>query len=494
MNSSLVSNAVTRGIAPMAGRHQPAGPYDMHTSLPVLLRRVPFSESIMLRPHRGAADGSQFGTVRRPAPGKRGACLLARLVSVGQSGISVRRVGGNRAGEMRFTRFLRNVRVRPDEMVATARERTAGLVKGRHILAIQDTTTLRDDGKQRSLNLHPMIAVDAHDGALLGLVDAVFLSHVGGKKHLCKKRPFAEKESRRWLDATKTAAGLVAAGAVCVTVIADREGDIYEEFACRPAETELLIRVHHDRLLEDGGALYGCMEDVAELGRETIDLPANPGRPARQAVLALRARKVTLVRPKRNHPAEAAKLPKNVTLTLVEAREVDPPDAVTPVHWRLLTTHPVVTLADACRITGFYRQRWTIEQVFRVMKTKGFDIEAVRVAEDGPFEKLTTATLIAAIQVLQMVRERDGVAGRPLQDVLDPDDQPALEAICQSLEGKTDKQKNPHPKGSLAYASWVCARLGGWTGYYGKPGPIVMMQGLQSLRAMLRGWRLRDDV
>lgn len=420
--------------------------------------------------------------------------MLARLVCVGQSGISVRRVGGNRAGEMRFTRFLRNRRVRPEEMVATARARTAGLVQGRHILAIQDTTTLRDDGNQRSLNLHPMIAVDAHDGALLGLVDAVFLHHVGGKKHLCKKRPFAEKESSRWLNATNTAAGLVAAGATCVTVVADRESDIYEEFACRPAETELLIRAHHDRVLEGGGALYDCMKDLAELGRETIDLPANPGRPARQAVLALRARKVTLVRPKRNHPAEAAELPKNVTLTLVEARELDPPDGISPVHWRLLTTHKVVTLADACRMTGFYRQRWTIEQVFRVMKTKGFDIEAVRVAEDGPFENLATATLIAAVQVLQMVRERDGVAGRPLQDALEPEDQPALEAICRSLEGKTQKQKNPHPAGSLAYASWVCARLGGWTGYYGKPGPIVMIQGLQSLKAMLHGWRLRTDV
>src|SRR5437764_5746219 len=102
-------------------------------------------------------------------------------------------------------------------------------------------------------------------------------------------------------SSTKTAASLVAAGAACVTVIADREGDIYEEFACRPAETELLIRAHHDRILEDGGALYGCMEGIAELGRETIDLPANPGWPARRAVLALRARKVTLVRPKRNH-------------------------------------------------------------------------------------------------------------------------------------------------------------------------------------------------
>jgi hypothetical protein len=418
--------------------------------------------------------------------------LLARLVCVGQSGVSVRRVGGSRAGEMRFTRFLRNPRVSPPEMVATARARTAKRVRGRHILAIQDTTTLRDDGKQCSLNLHAMIAVDAADGAPLGLVEAVFLDRAGGKKRLSAKRPFAEKESRRWLDATRTAAGLV--DAASVTVVADQEGDIYEEFACRPAETELLIRAHHDRVIEDGGTLYDCMEEVPELGRETIDLPANPGRPARSVVLALRARVVTLKRPKRNHAAEAAKLPSAVTLTLVEAREVGPPDGVTPVHWRLLTTHPVATFAQAREITGFYRQRWTIEQLFRVMKTKGFNIEAVRVAEGGPFENLTTATLIAAIQVLQLVRERDGAARRPIEDALEPEDRPALEAVCQTLEGRTARQKNPHPRGSLAYASWVCARLGGWTGYYGKPGPIVMMQGLQSLKAMLEGWRLHADV
>jgi hypothetical protein len=410
---------------------------------------------------------------------------------VGQSGISVRRVGGSRAGEVRLSRFLRNTRVKPVEMTATARARTAGLAQGRHVLAIQDTTSLRDDGDRHSLNLHAMIAVDADDGALLGLVEAIFLARAGGLKHDCGKRPFAEKESRRWLDATHTAATLGAAG---VTVIADREGDIYEEFACRPAGVEVLIRAHHDRLLQDGGRLHGCLESAAELGRQTLDLPANPGRLARQAVVALKAREVTLRRPKRNHPAEAAELPQTVTLTLVEAREVDPPDGVTLVHWRLLTTHTVATLAEARTITGFYRQRWTIEQVFRVMKTKGFDIEAVRIADDAPFTNLSAATLIAAIQVLQLVRDRDGQAGRPLQDVLDPEDKPALEAICQTLEGKTQKQKNPHPRGSLAYATWVCARLGGWTGYYGKPGPIVIMHGLQSLKAMLQGWKVRQDV
>ena len=62
--------------------------------------------------------------------------------------------------------------------------------------------------------------------------------------------------------------------------------------------------------------------------------------------------------------------------------------------------------------------------------------------------------------VLQLGRERDGAARRPLEDAFDPDDRPVLETLSASLEGKTTRQKNPHPKGSLAFAAWVLARLG----------------------------------
>ncbi len=51
------------------------------------------------------------------------------------------------------------------------------------------------------------------------------------------------------------------------------------------------------------------------------------------------------------------------------------------------------------------------------------------------------------------------------------------------------------PKGSLAFASWVIARLGGWTGYYGKPGPKVMRIGLAEFIAIKYGTTLRaQDV
>jgi hypothetical protein len=421
---------------------------------------------------------------------KAGIFLLERLREAGQQGIRVRPLGGDRAGEVRIGRFLRNLSVTPEEMIETALTRTCGLVQGRHILAIQDTTSLRDDGKQSNHQLHATIAVAADDGALLGVVGACFLRHEGATEVHCNKRPFAEKDSRRWLDATNEAAKLAAAGAACVTVVADRECDIYDEFALRPAQTQLLIRCHHDRVLADGTRLYACTGGLSELGREVVHLPASPGRAQRDAVVTLYARQITLRRPKRNRAAEAAKLPPTLPLTYVEAREEGAPAGTTPLHWRLLTTHSVTSLAEARQITGFYRRRWTIEQVHRTMKTRGFDIEAVVMEEELAFENLTAATLIAAVQVLQMVHERDGTAKRPVADVFDPADQPVLGAVCTTLEGKTDRQKNPHPPGSLAYATWVCARLGGWTGYYGKPGPIVVLQGFFRFKAMNDGWQI----
>lgn len=431
----------------------------------------------------------RFGDSRRH---EVGVDLLARLAAVGQCGVSVRALGGARSGEVRFGRFLHCEAVTPREMIATACADTGSLVAGRHILAIQDTTSLRDDGGTDSINLHPTIAVDAESGALLGLVHAELLIHDGsaGAVH-CNKRRFAEKESHRWLASVRASAALRAAGANAVTNIGDREGDIYEDFALRPPEVEVLFRAQHDRVLADGTRLFDQPKRWKELGRETMVLPAGPGRRARTVVLALRAGAVSLRRPKRNRAAEAMKLPPSVTVTLVEAREIDPPKGE-PVLWRLLTTHTATTLGDAQRITGFYRQRWTIEQLFRTMKTQGFDIEASRVSEGGPFENLATATLIAAIEVLSLVRDRDGVAGRPMSDVFAAAEQPIVAAISASLEGGTARQKNPHAARTLAFVAWVCARLGGWTGYYGKAGPVVMLRGMLRLQAMIDGYRLAD--
>lgn len=305
-------------------------------------------------------------------------------------------------------------------------------------------------------------------------------------------RAFEDKESRRWLDGAVHAGRLLDAGAAAVTVVADREADIYRTFADRPKGVDMVIRARHDRSLKGGGQLYAAVAGCPALGRMTVDLPSAPGRPQRNAAIELRARPVTITEPCHSRKPARTKTPRTLDLWMVDALEIDPPAGQTAAHWRLLSTHPVETLDDCRRIVGYYRQRWTIEQLFRTLKTRGFDIEMLRITDGGPFEKLIAASLAAAVTVLALVRERDGVEQRPLGDVLDAADQPVLEAVSRSLEGKTAKQKNPHPKGSLAYAAWVFARLGGWTGYYGKPGPVVILSGLIQFQTMQQGWALHD--
>ena len=405
----------------------------------------------------------------------------------------MRRLGGDRAGEMRLFRFLHNPAVTVAEMVATAACRTKNRCQGREILAIQDTTDIRCREKGDYLSLHPTLAMDAQTGSILGLVGAEFLHRDGGKRVRRKSQPFHAKESARWLRGIEAAAGLREAGAADVTVIADRDGDVYEDFALRPDIVHVLIRAAQDRILTDGTRLFEKGDALPEAGRMTVDLPASPGRRAHKMTLSLRFARVEVTRPaKRATRKERAALPENVSLSLVEAREIDPPEGAEPAHWRLLTSHAVTGIEDARRIVRMYRKRWTIEQVFRTLKSKGFDIEALRIRDNEPFEKLATATLIAAITVMQLVHERDGAANRPLGDALDAEDAPILRRISETLEGKTVKQKNPHPPNSLAYVAWVFARLGGWTGYYGKPGPIVLYNGMIQFHTIKHGWKLRD--
>ncbi|HSY86716.1 MAG TPA: IS4 family transposase [Verrucomicrobiae bacterium] len=402
--------------------------------------------------------------------------MHARLVAFGGSGLRVRRLGGDRAGEIRLTRFLRNKAVTPEAMVAEAAVRTGERCAGRHVLAIQDTTVVRSAGGG-GLYLHPVLAVDAQDGAILGLTHATFLQRDAGKAGRRRQTPVKDKESQRWIDGAERSAQ-VCRTAAKVTHIADREADIFALFARCPQGTALLVRAAHDRALDDGGRLFAQLDAVPVAGRAEIDLPAGPGRKARTAKVAARFMSAAIARP-RNGLVED--LPKSVTVTLVDIREEAPPNGEAPVHWRLITTEVVSDAAGAFAVADLYRRRWCIEQLFRTLKTKGFDIEGVLIEEEAPLRRLVMAALLAAVTIQQLVHARDGNQGpsplRPLTDAFEPEDKPLLQAFCAKLEGKTLRQKNPHPKGTLAYAAWVCARLGGWTGYYGKPGPIVMLQG-----------------
>jgi hypothetical protein len=284
------------------------------------------------------------------------------------------------------------------------------------------------------------------------------------------------------------------ASAASITMVSDRESDFYELFARRPANVQLIVRACQNRRIESpaqepgDGLLFSFIDRLPEQGRFVVTIPAAPGRKARTAELAVRYAPVALRRPL--HGADPA-LPATIAVTLVDVRETStPPDGSEPLHWRLLTTHTAATPGQARHVIDLYRLRWIIEEFFRTLKTAGFDIEAADIGEPPAMINFVAAATIAAVTVKQIVQARDGNTDQRLTDAFDPDDQPILEAVSAKLAGNTERQRNPHPTGSLAFAAWVIARLGGWTGYYGKPGPKVIRRGLQDFRAIKYGTTL----
>ncbi|RWM37133.1 MAG: transposase, partial [Mesorhizobium sp.] len=163
---------------------------------------------------------------------------------------------------MQFTRFLRNRSVSAAEMSRHAGKQTGGRAAGRHVVAVQDSSELAlgsrraragygpvGNGNAAGLLLHPVLAVEAGTGALLGLVSMQVWNRGAGELAPRRQRATANKESQRWIDATKQA-GAVLEGAASITMVSDRESDFYELFAERPHNVDLIVRACQNRRIE----------------------------------------------------------------------------------------------------------------------------------------------------------------------------------------------------------------------------------------------------
>jgi hypothetical protein len=412
---------------------------------------------------------------------------------------------GNHSQEIRFGRFLGNDAVTVDRIIEGWSDQTRLAVEGRHILALQDTSEIKfatsqdnrrdlgriKKGNCRGMLLHPMLALDAERGSCPGLVSGRVWTRGDDELPPHADRLLSEKESRRWVE-TAEAAKPVLARASMVTFIADRESDFYVMWARVPdGAFHVLTRVMHDRALLSGTTLRRAVQDQAFSDTQVIELRERADRPARRAELCLRFGEATIRRPGNLREAD---LPKGVTLRWVEVVETAAPADVEPLHWLLLTTHAVATPAQAWQIVDWYKQRWVIEQFFRVMKSQGLKVEDSQLQSASRLEKLVAIAAKAAVIVMQLVQARSGQGDQQASLAFTPNEIDTLAALEKRFKGRTRLQSNPYPKKSLAWAAWIIAKLGGWNGYASSrpPGPITFYNGLVYFRACADGWALRE--
>src|ERR1700759_3062754 len=369
-------------------------------------------------------DGLVSRSLWRCTAGQKGALLLQRAVE--RVTVNLRAAADGRAEWGGFSRWLNNPAVTAEEIAVHSADALSERVAGLHVLAIQDTTELNyakhagrvrglglsGNGRDPGLFVHPVLAIDAGSGALLGLAGMQIWTRQGPASPDYRRQPIEEKESYRWIKGAAGAKSALAAAAM-VTVIGDRGSDIYEEFDRIPdVRTHLLTRACRDSALVGGGRLVGITESWPVRRRFKLEVRAQPGRPARTAKVALRFGEVTIKRPGNcSDPAAAQQL----TLRLVEVRELDPA-VEKPIHWRLLTTHEVTKVAQALEVVGWYRERWHVEQLFRTSKSQGLDLESSQVEAADALFKLAAIALIAATKIMQLVLARNGTVDRPATD------------------------------------------------------------------------------
>lgn len=463
------------------------------------------------------SQGYYVGEFGDPRLKRNGGQLLERMVE--RESVCLRELAESRAEEMRFSRWINNPKVTHQEIAREGSKKVGELAAGLHVLAVQDTSELNyqahagrteglgkvGNGKDIGLFIHPMLTIDADSLACLGLAHQknwIRTKAAGQRKQLA----IEEKESYRWLEVAQAGKQSLNEAAM-ITIIADRESDIYEEWDRIPdSKTHLLTRVCRDRKLANGHSLYDCLEQQAvkacyvlavrarpEKAGYVAGSPAKGKRSAHNARMELRYSEVEIVRPAHCRDKTAKE---SIRLWAVEVRERA--DSVMgkeePIHWRLLTTHRIDSVEQALQMVDWYCARWQIEQLFRTLKKQGLDIESSQMEEGSSLMKLASMATQAAVCTLQLTMAREGETERPATDVFDAEEIAVLESLQPRLEGRTEKQKNPYPPGRLAWAAWTVARLGGWKGYASeaKPGPITMLRGQRRFAAIAEGWKLAN--
>ena len=446
--------------------------------------------------------------------------LLSSRISEFQINV-IQQISNNAAEAASFYRFYRNSKVRIEELIKMNCNISSEVLTNKELLCLSDSTSFNmtkrsgriqdfekfgvlNDGKTKGFHAHASLALEAKDGSVIGLSDLILWNRTPSSKAVGKKIekkiiPKQDKESSKWLmSATNSKAAL--SGCKQITFINDSEADDFDLFEHIEHElkNKFIIRSKYNRTVKLNGKSYKldkCLANLSavmtyEVKLKTLDHYSRTAgkrilRKARKATMQLRYVKVEVESPKSGKPLQ---------LTLVEVREVTPNRAPheKPLHWILWTNRAIKNADDAKKIIEYYLMRWDIEQVFRIMKQKGFDQEATELERVDAIMKQTVMTFKAAVKVMQLVKARNLKDAPPIEYVFDENQQKLLNKVNERFEGNTEKQKNPFPSDKLNWASWIIARLGGWKGYQTQkpPGPITMKTGLDKFNIMFESYQL----
>lgn len=364
-------------------------------------------------------------------------------------------------------------------------------------LLISDTTTTdfpgvnvtglgpTGDGGGRGFLLHSSLMVRADGSEIAGLAGQVIryrkkvAKESGGAQRLRRK----DRESMIWWKLVEQI-GPAPQGVRFIHVF-DRGGDQFELYCRikrtgtgwvgRASQLRREIRTPRDEKMK----LESYLEHLPVQGTYTLQIPATKQHRAREATMEVRYGPVVVPRPK--HVSEWVRKSgiQEISMWVVEAREVNPPKGVEPTRWVLLTSEPVESFADAWKILGYYEKRWLVEEFHKALKT-GCRLESRQYETADRLEAICGVLSILAVRLLQMKIVARNEPERPADELVPKKWIVMLQA--------TRKRKATAPWTVRQFYREL-AMLGGFLGRKsdGEPGWITLWRGFEKLHLCLRG-------
>lgn len=422
-------------------------------------------------------------------------------------------------------RFLANPKVDPDKIhQALADACTKRLEAEDVVIVAQDTTSLDFTTHTAFRGGGPLGGGKGSDGNGIFVHSAMCISDDGvplgrlhqedwardpskvGSRHERKSKPIEEKESYNWIK-TMEAVQEVTPGTMTIIHVGDRESDMYQFLAApRRPNTYVLVRACRDRCLEtepepeqpsqddseepplmveddehqQPRKLLDAIAQTAPAGEYVLLLRSGKDHPSREARIQVRFRQVTL-RPPKGAKLNGENLPP-VALTVIKAREIDPPDEKEAISWLLLTDLPVGDFHDACNCIRRYSLRWLIERYHFVLKS-GCLIEKSQLTTVDGLRRLLALYSGVALRLLWLTYTARTDGDQPCTAAFTEIEYKTLQARYAPEQSSSDAVPTLHQ-----VVHWI-ARLGGFLGrkHDGEPGVKVIWRGLMRLQDLVAG-------
>lgn len=441
----------------------------------------------------GEFCGALLGDARR---GVRAARIAAGLLC--DMGASISSSCGG-AGAQAVSRLFDCKEVNETSMLSKHVQRTADRARQQRdgrILVAQDTTVLDFSGRSNISGLgHTSInggsGIMMH-GALVMNEQKLPLGVLGlrlwsrdseqvGINSKRKSRNTMEKESAKWLWGLEQVKNHLSGLGKEIVLIGDRESDMYDLFAeDRPSDVHIIARISQNRLVRAGDKqvkVFDALDESPVIGSYELDLP----KEKRAAKLVVRSCPVMLEPPKGYKLANS----RRALVWVVDVCEIDPPDGVEPLRWRLMTTLYAGSFEDCKYVADCYSARWSIEEFHRTLKT-GCKVERLQFESVSRLRPAIALLSVVACQVMYLTRYARSNPETPASNIATEDEQQTVESWVQMNRFATYQVST-----SADYVRGI-GFIGGFRGRKcdGEPGVQAIWQGLRNLANLVSGRKI----